>query len=487
VSKITLALSLLFSLITVQGLPQAWSPPVRVSPEGQLAYYAVMTADHSGEIWCSWIHYAISPLCVSYYDGNVWSDPDTLYPGHSFSRDMVTDRGGNVWVIWDDELWTGFFGRYYDGIRWSDLMTVYEPAFFTKATVDSAGHIWVSWSTDLYGYFRVCSNFYDGSNWSSRIQVSGDMEGDCANSGLATDKYGTIWSAWDLHQVDSNSVSINSICTSTNDGSGWSEPSRVLTIYQRGLLCGDLAVTRDGTLWCSYGSVHRDTTWIYAIKHDSLGWSTPMLVHLQLENPEASCGRIVTDSEDRVWMVWGMTVGGESLIHYSLWNGSQWSTPALIDTCEGFGAGITYDPISDRIWVAWTSLRDGYWAVYASYTQAVGVEERSPNPRSPSFPRLFQNYPNPAQGRATINYQLPQDMHVALEIYSLAGQHVRTLVNESLRAGYYTAVWDGRDSCGQQVASGVYFYRLSATSQGGSASGGRAGDLTLTKQLVVLR
>ncbi|MDA0746102.1 MAG: PKD domain-containing protein [bacterium] len=73
---------------------------------------------------------------------------------------------------------------------------------------------------------------------------------------------------------------------------------------------------------------------------------------------------------------------------------------------------------------------------------------------------LDQNHPNPFNPVTTITYQLPESGDVALVIYNVLGQQIRTLLHEVRVAGYYHAVWDGKDAFGNQVSSGVYFYRL---------------------------
>ena len=73
---------------------------------------------------------------------------------------------------------------------------------------------------------------------------------------------------------------------------------------------------------------------------------------------------------------------------------------------------------------------------------------------------LDQNYPNPFNPDTIIQYQLPKSGDVALFIYNVLGQKVRTLINEPQETGYYQTVWDGKDALGRSVSSGVYIYRL---------------------------
>ena len=75
---------------------------------------------------------------------------------------------------------------------------------------------------------------------------------------------------------------------------------------------------------------------------------------------------------------------------------------------------------------------------------------------------LEQNVPNPFNPSTTIEYRLPAASDVRLVIYNLLGQEVRTLVQETMDAGFHSVVWDGMDDFGKQVASGIYIYRMSA-------------------------
>jgi len=74
---------------------------------------------------------------------------------------------------------------------------------------------------------------------------------------------------------------------------------------------------------------------------------------------------------------------------------------------------------------------------------------------------LFANFPNPFNPVTSIEYALPEAAQVELVVYDLLGQKVRTLVvAQQQSAGYYRLRWDGRDSMGRAMASGVYLYRL---------------------------
>jgi serine protease AprX len=80
----------------------------------------------------------------------------------------------------------------------------------------------------------------------------------------------------------------------------------------------------------------------------------------------------------------------------------------------------------------------------------------------PSGYVLEQNFPNPFNPSTTIMYALPATGMVSLKVYDVMGREIRTLVAEPQAAAHHTVRWDGTTSAGNQVPSGVYFYRLSA-------------------------
>jgi hypothetical protein len=88
---------------------------------------------------------------------------------------------------------------------------------------------------------------------------------------------------------------------------------------------------------------------------------------------------------------------------------------------------------------------------------------------------LSQNFPNPFNPSTTIEFSLPTRSNVTLKILNLLGQEIAVLVNRELSVGTYKVIWDGRDKEGNDVASGVYFYKL------------EAGEFVETKKMVLVR
>jgi hypothetical protein len=75
---------------------------------------------------------------------------------------------------------------------------------------------------------------------------------------------------------------------------------------------------------------------------------------------------------------------------------------------------------------------------------------------------LSQNYPNPFNPETTIRYQIPDAGFVRLVIYNTMGQVVKKLVDKQQNAGYYEAVWNGKDERGLGMVSGMYMVRMEA-------------------------
>lgn len=88
---------------------------------------------------------------------------------------------------------------------------------------------------------------------------------------------------------------------------------------------------------------------------------------------------------------------------------------------------------------------------------------------------LEANYPNPFNPETVIRYGIDRQSPVALEIFNVLGQRVRTLVEGEQPSGVYEVVWDGLDEAGRPAASGLYVYQL------------RAGAFVASRKMLLLR
>jgi hypothetical protein len=123
--------------------------------------------------------------------------------------------------------------------------------------------------------------------------------------------------------------------------------------------------------------------------------------------------------------------------------------------------------------LCWEDRRNDAGGIYAqdinldgTYGTPTGI-----NPFSGKVPEKYglkQNYPNPFNPVTLINYQLPAKSEVKLSVYDVLGREVVVLVNENQSAGFYNVKFDGT-----KLASGIYFYKLSA------------GDFIETKKLIL--
>jgi hypothetical protein len=99
--------------------------------------------------------------------------------------------------------------------------------------------------------------------------------------------------------------------------------------------------------------------------------------------------------------------------------------------------------------------------------------------------KLAQNYPNPFNPETTISFQLPTNggntRGVNLAIYDISGKLVKTLINGEKEPGYHSVVWDGKNETGNEVSSGVYFYKIDV------AAKGHAPLFTETKKMLLLK
>ena len=88
---------------------------------------------------------------------------------------------------------------------------------------------------------------------------------------------------------------------------------------------------------------------------------------------------------------------------------------------------------------------------------------------------IRQNYPNPFNPSTTIDFTIPSDERVRMDIYSSSGRLVKNLVRQNYSAGSHSVKWNGKNNWGRKVSSGMYIYRI------------KAGNYTKTLKMKLLR
>ncbi len=118
----------------------------------------------------------------------------------------------------------------------------------------------------------------------------------------------------------------------------------------------------------------------------------------------------------------------------------------------------------------------GYWSETRSFETGDIVSVELIDNQIPAQFALGQNYPNPFNPTTTIQFALPTEANVRLEVYNLLGQHVSTIIDgEYYAAGIYEASWDARSAPGIDISSGIYIYRIIA------------GDFVETKKMILMK
>jgi hypothetical protein len=128
----------------------------------------------------------------------------------------------------------------------------------------------------------------------------------------------------------------------------------------------------------------------------------------------------------------------------------------------------------------WPEETYNYWSLPAAYGTMIldpftGIDELSPS--MITVYELLPNYPNPFNPSTTIRYRLAntQAQQTVLTIYNSSGQLIQTLVDQSQNNGEYSVTWDGLNSQGKEVGSGIYFYQL------------KSGNFTQTHKLLKMK
>jgi len=136
----------------------------------------------------------------------------------------------------------------------------------------------------------------------------------------------------------------------------------------------------------------------------------------------------------------------------SIYDISNPTTPTLVESYKGCRAVQEMMLINDFLLTG--NNRSGFAVISLDGLLNINEYEIVSNFSS------LSNYPNPFNPTTSINFLVDIDSKVDLSIYNIKGQNIKTLINCNLKKGNHSIIWDGSDSVGKSVSSGVYLYKL---------------------------
>jgi carboxypeptidase family protein/flagellar hook capping protein FlgD len=120
-----------------------------------------------------------------------------------------------------------------------------------------------------------------------------------------------------------------------------------------------------------------------------------------------------------------------------------------------------------------TAMYDTYESVPSNEVE-VTITDTDPG-SMPLVDKLVGNYPNPFNPSTVINYAVSNQGHVFIEVFNIKGEKVTILRDGEMTPGNYSVTWNGLDSNGNPVSSGVYFYKM------------KAGKFVSTKKMILMK
>jgi hypothetical protein len=170
-------------------------------------------------------------------------------------------------------------------------------------------------------------------------------------------------------------------------------------------------------------------------------------MHLNYIRPEDTCYAVASNSPSGPWTRFGGITGNTAWI------------PEYVELAGFAGPG------NQEVYIGLQFISDNAGTYIGILVDNVTVHTQSPTVVSdekalPEEFTLAQNYPNPFNMNTVISFTMPQAQVVQLDIYDILGRKIIRLIDGYLSSGAHQVTWNGRNSGGSEVASGIYFYRL---------------------------
>jgi len=395
------------------------------------------------------------------------------YPQSEYSRDAISDSifyqefgfypndDMNVWKDWQRDQVTAFVQDFYYAALAVKPMVKISAAVIGRYNKPSSG--WDAYNTV----------YQDARLWASR----GIMDYLAPMIYWAMNEFAPLIDDW-THYSYGRHVYAGIGAYKMDEFGGWSEIEAQIDTAR--------AANSDGLLFFRSGSLDWSDGFYWselgADRFHTLATVPPMWWKDNIP-PNAPVNLTVTPVSDNQMKVEWQTPAPASDGDLPEYYGIYRSTGSSIDVNDPEQLiHITIGPVTEFYDVSVDSGVSYRYGV-AAYddgdnegTASVTSVETAHDDRLPLGTVLLQNYPNPFNARTTITFQLAEESRpTSLKIFNVAGQEVITLLDGALRQGQHQVVWSGKNSTGEDVASGIYFCHL------------QTGDWQQTKRMILIR
>lgn len=356
---------------------------------------------------------------------------------------LAADSGGVI-AVWHNS--NKIYYAEYDGL-WSAPSQIPQSSGGSFPDIDIEGNsIYVVWEKSGDIFFCQYDNI-----WHDPVEISNSIY-DASASRIVVEN-GIFYSVW--YEIISYAPLVCEIYYTKYDGE-WSEPLNISNFQNSdsgrpsiGVQNGVVEVVWDDDIYATAAEI------CYSFC-DGL-WSTPLNIS---NSTTGSLSPSISVSDNAVQVVWYEYESDNFEIVYSEKNGLSWSVPVNISNNSGWSWFPDISCDADSVYVVWSDNTPSNYDIFftclpSSQTGITEGEDVSPNRSIISY-----NFPNPFNSITTINYVLPVDSPVELNIYNVKGDRIYTYTSACQNTGNNSIVWDGRSREGSIQPGGIYFYFL---------------------------
>jgi ligand-binding sensor domain-containing protein len=348
---------------------------------------------------------------VAKYDGESWTEfteDDGLV--YNNARKLAFDKDGVLWVGTPRGV------SSFDGATWTT---------YTNDTSGLASNYVISLAVDennvkWFGTISSGISTFDGESWKT-LTVDDGIAGNRV-SAITFDAKGSVW-------LGTHSG------LSIFDGSSWRTFTESDGLGSNVIL--SLAFDHDGVLWCGTGDG--------VSSYDGSQWTKYSARTRYNLLDDRSIFSIDIDSDNVKWF--------GSIVGVWRYDGDSWQSFSRRES------GLQKDVYVRALHIEqsgkkWIGTRDALTSL---------TVDSAPKLKKSAVPKqlvIFGNYPNPFNPATTIEFVLPESGFVTMDIYTVTGQKIRSLLSENKTAGNHAVVWNGENDSGMSVSTGVYIVRL---------------------------